>query len=311
VFAYIVRRLLYAIPILLGTTFILFLLFNVVPGDPALQLAGKHATPEVIQTIRAELGLDKPWYGQYFDMLRQLATFDFGRSYWTKQKITDMIVAGAGTSFSLGFPAFIISTSISLVIGLFIALYRGTIIDKTIVAFSVAAQSVSLLVYILAGQYLLAYQWGLFPISGYDPGMIERWQYLVLPILIFVFLSVAPELRFYRTIFLDELYQDYVRTARSKGLGTKTVMLRHVLKNAMIPILTNLVISIPFLILGSVLIESFFQIPGLGDLIVKAIANNDRPVLVSMTVLGTFAYIIFNLLSDILYAMVDPRVQLK
>lgn len=310
-FAYIVRRLLYAIPILLGTTFILFVIFNIVPGDPALQLAGKHATVESLATIRAELGLDKPWYLQYFDLLKQLLSFDFGRSYATKMKITDMIREGAGTSFSLTFPVFIMSTIISLVIGVVIAIKRGSLVDKTIVTLSVAAQSVSILVYILAGQYVLAYQWGWFPISGFDPSWVDRWQYFMLPWLIYLCLAVAPELRFYRTIILDELYQDYVRTARSKGLGTKTIMLKHVLKNAMIPILTNLVISIPFLILGALLLESYFQIPGLGDLIIKAIANSDRPVIISVTVLGTAAYIVFNLLSDIMYALVDPRVQLK
>ena len=310
-FAYIIRRLLYAVPILLGTTFILFVIFNVVPGDPALQLAGKHATVETIASIRAELGLDKPWYIQYFDLLKQLLSFDFGRSYATKMKISDMIIEGAGTSFSLTFPVFIMSTIISLVIGIVIAIKRGSFLDKFTVSMSVAAQSVSVLVYILAGQYVLAYQWGWFPISGFDPSWIDRWQYFLLPWLIYISLSVAPELRFYRTIFLDELYQDYVRTARSKGLGTKTIMMKHVLKNAMIPILTNLVISIPFLILGSLLIESYFQIPGLGDLIIKAISNSDRPVIISVTVLGTAAYIVFNLLSDILYALVDPRVQLK
>jgi peptide/nickel transport system permease protein len=311
VFAYIVRRLLYVIPILLGTTFLLFLLFNIVPSDPALARAGKHATAETIASIRAQMGLDKAWYLQYFDLLKQIVTLDFGRSWTTNQSVMDMIYEGAGTSFSLGFPALLISTAISIVIGLFIALYRGTLIDKTVVALSVAFQSISLLVYILAGQYVLAYLWGLFPISGYDPSWAGRWYYLSLPMGIFVFLSVAPELRFYRTVFLDELYQDYVRTARSKGLGMKTILLRHVLKNAMIPILTNLVIVLPFLILGSVLIESFFQIPGLGDLTVKAITNDDRPVLITVTILGTVAYVIFNLLSDILYAVVDPRVQLK
>lgn len=310
-FAYIVRRLLYVIPILLGTTFLLFLLFNIVPSDPALARAGKHATVETIATIRAQLGLDQPWYTQYLNLLGQVVTLDFGRSWSTNQRVMDMITQGAGTSFSLGFPAFLISTVISIVIGLFIALFRGTFLDKSIVAFSVLAQSVSILVYILAGQYVLAYQWGLFPISGYDPSFSGRWYYLALPMMIFVFLSVAPELRFYRTIFLDEMYQDYVRTARSKGLSTKVILMRHVLKNAMIPILTNLVIVLPFLILGSVLIESFFQIPGLGDLTVKAITNDDRPVLITVTILGTFAYVIFNLISDILYALVDPRVQLK
>lgn len=282
-----------------------------VPGDPALQLAGKHATVESIASIRAELGLDKPWYIQYINLLEQLTTLDFGRSYATKMKITDMIAAGAGVSFSLLFPVFILSTIISLLIGIVVAIKRGSFFDKTMVTLSVMAQSVSVLVYILAGQYVLAYKWDLFPISGFDPSWVYRWEYFMLPWIIYLCLAVAPELRFYRTIVLDELYQDYVRTARSKGLNEKTIMLKHVLKNAMIPILTNLVIAIPFLILGALLLESFFQIPGLGDLIIKAIANNDRPVLISTTIMGTMAYIVFNILSDILYALVDPRVQLK
>ncbi len=310
-FAYIVRRLLYAIPILLGTTFLLFLIFNVVPGDPALQLAGKYATAETIASIRHELGLDKPWYLQYVDMLKQLVTLDFGRSYATKQQITDMIIQGAGASFSLAFPAFMLATLMSIITGMILALYRGTWLDRGVVGLCVAAQSVSVLVYVLAGQYFLAYKMGWFPISGYDPSMIGRWQYLMLPGLIFISLSLAPSVRFYRTIILDEVYQDYVRTARSKGMGMKAIMLKHVLKNAMIPIITDLVISLPFLILGSLLLEGFFGIPGLGDLIVRAIANTDRPVLVSVTIFGTAAYVVFNLLSDVLYALVDPRVQLK
>lgn len=310
-FAFIIRRILYSIPILLGTTLLLFLIFNVVPGDPALQLAGKHASAESIATIRSELGLDRPWYEQYFSMLKQLLHFDFGRSYAYKTKITDMILDGAGASLSLMVPPFLISIILSLSLGIFVALKRGTWLDRTAVALSVAGQSISLLVYILAGQYFLAYKWGWFPISGYDTSFSGRWHFLVLPWIIYVVLSLAPQLRFYRTVVLDEMYQDYVRTARSKGLGTGPVMFRHVLKNAMIPIITDVVISIPFLILGALLLESYFSIPGLGDIIVRAIANNDRPVLMSMTVFGTLAYIVFNLISDILYALVDPRVELK
>lgn len=309
--AYILRRLLYGIPIVLGTTLLLFIIFNVVPGDPSLQLAGKHATAETIASIRAEYGLDKPLPVQYLNLLKQTVTFDFGRSYATKQRITDMIVDGAGPSFSLVAPPFFISLLVSLFVGIILAVYRGSILDRGVVAICVGAQSISVLVYILFGQYFLSYKAGAFPISGYDTGLIQRWQYLMLPGLIYIALALAPEVRFYRTLILDELYQDYVRTARSKGLAESTVLFVHVLKNAMIPVITNVVISIPFLILGALLLESFFGIPGIGDLITRAIGNSDRPVLIATTVLGTIAFVIFNIVSDVMYALVDPRVKLK
>lgn len=309
--AFIIRRILYGIPIVLGTTLLLFLIFTVVPGDPVLQVAGKHVTPELYATIKHEMGLDQPLYMQYFNWLKQMATLDFGRSYSTKQPIMDMIVDGAGVSFSLLFPPFVVSIIISLITGMVLAYYRGSILDRAAVAISVGMQSVSLLVYILAGQYFLAFHFGWFPISGYDPSWSGRWAYLMLPMIIDVVLTLAPEIRFYRTIILDELYQDYVRTARSKGLRDRTILLKHVLKNVMIPIITNVILALPFLILGALLLESFFSIPGLGDLIVRAIANSDRPVLISTTVIGTVAFVIFNIISDVLYAVFDPRVQLK
>lgn len=309
--AFILRRLLYGIPIILGTTLVLFIIFNVVPGDPALQLAGKHPTAEVLASIRAELGLDKSLPMQYVDLLKQLVTFDFGRSYATKQRIMDMLADGAGPSLSLSAPAFFLATVASLLVGMFVAFYRGTLLDRSIIALCVAGQSISVLVYILTGQYFLSYKAGLFPITGYEPTWDGRWAYLILPGIIFIILSLAPSIRFYRTILLDEIYQDYVRTARAKGLGERAIMFKHVLKNAMIPIITDLVINIPFLILGTLLLEGFFGIPGLGDLVVRAIRDTDRPVLVAITVLGTVAFVIFNIISDILYALVDPRVQLR
>ncbi len=308
---FLVRRIFYSIPILLGTTFLLFVIFNVVPGDPALQLAGKHPSAELLENIRREYGFDLPWYEQYWNMLMQLVRFDFGRSYAYKEEITSMIFRGLGASLSLLVPPFIISIFASLAVGIFVAMNRGNWIDKWAVALSVAGQSVSILVYILAGQYFLAYKLNMFPISGYSSSFIDRWQYLMLPAIIYILLSLAPQIRFYRTAVLDEMYQDYVRTAKSKGLGTFPVMFKHVLKNAMIPIITDVVISIPFLILGALLLESYFSIPGLGDTIVRAIQNGDRPVLMAMTIFGTFTFIIFNLISDVLYALVDPRVQLK
>lgn len=309
--AFIFRRILYGIPIVLGTTLLLFLIFNVVPGDPALQIAGRHATAETIASTRRELGLDRPLYLQYVDLVKHIVTLDFGRSYQTKQEITSMLWEGIGPSLSLAVPAFFIATLISLAIGILVATYRGTLTDRLIVAFCVGGQSISLLVYILAGQYFLAYRGGFFPISGYDPSWEGRWRYLLLPGIIFVLLTLAPQVRFYRTVILDEVYQDYVRTARAKGLRDRVIMFKHVLKNAMIPIITDIVINIPFLILGSVLLESFFAIPGIGDLVVRAISNSDRPVLMATTIMGTVAFVFFNILSDILYAVVDPRVQVK
>lgn len=326
--AFIIRRLLQGIPIVLSTTLLLFLLFNVLPGqDPAMIMAGKHATPEQLQTIRKEYGLDKSLPLQYLDMLRQTVTFDFGRSFATKEKISDILVRGAPVSFSLAAVPFFFTLITSVLLGFVLALNRGKWLDRSIVAICVGAQSVSILVYILGMQYCLAYlprvfypkseflrhffPAQIFPISGYESGIFERWYYLTLPGIILLAISVAPEIRYYRTVILDEIYQDYVRTAKAKGLGTRAIMLRHVLKNAMIPIITNTVLAIPFLLLGTLLLESFFGIPGIGDITVRAIANNDRPLLISTTVFATVAFVIFNIISDILYAMVDPRVQLK
>lgn len=328
---YLIRRILYAVPILLGTTLILFVVFKSIPGDPATIRAGRHATAEQIETIRKQMGLDRPYYVQYFKMLEGISRFDFGRSTaFGDQKVIDVIKRGAGVSFLLTAPPFFISILISILIGSLVALNRGTWFDKSAVAVTVGMQSVSVVVYIIAGQYLLAYlpkspelrdmfesnlltSWmvNLFQISGYDPSLFGKWQYFYLPWIILIALSLAPQVRFYRTIVLDELYQDYVRTARSKGLGTRAVMLVHVLKNAMIPIITDVVLSIPFLILGALLIESFFSIPGIGDLVVRAIQNSDTAMIMAITILGTVAYIVFNIISDLLYALVDPRVQLK
>lgn len=309
--SYVIRRVLYGIPIVLGATLILFLIFNIVPGDPALQLAGKHATPEAVANVRHQLGLDKSLTLQFWDFLKQVATLDFGRSYSTKQDIMEMFVAGAGTSLSLVLPPFLITVLISLLLGSIVAYYRGTWIDKSIVGLSVAGQSISILVYVLAFQYVLAYQWNWFPVTGYSSDWTSRWAYLVLPGIIYIAVGLSPSIRFYRTIILDEFYQDYVRTARAKGLGEKSVMLKHVMKNAMIPIITDLLVQLPFLILGSLILEKFFSIPGLGDITVRAITDLDRPVIIATTVLGTFCFVALNIVSDVLYALVDPRVKVS
>lgn len=308
---YIIRRLLYIIPVVLGVCLIIFLLFNVVAGDPAAILLGKHATADQILELRQELGLDKAWYYQYGDIVKSAFTFDFGRSWATKQQISEMFMQGAMPSLTLSLPAFLIGGVLSILISLVTAYYRGKGIDLFIRILSIAGMSISSLAYILFFQYFFAYKMGWFEISGYEYGFPDFIPYVLLPIFIWVVLSLGRDVRFFRTIMLDEIYQDYVRTARAKGLSELTVLLKHVLRNALIPIITYTVIQLPFLILGALLLESFFSIPGLGGLTLNAINASDFPVLKAVAILSSIAYILFGLLSDVLYTFVDPRVKLN
>ncbi|MBD66121.1 MAG: peptide ABC transporter permease [Halobacteriovoraceae bacterium] len=309
--SYIIRRALYMIPVLLGVCFIIFFLFNVVSGDPTAILLGKHASAEQMAELRDQLGLNKSLLMQYFDVVKSAFTFDFGRSWATKQQISTMIINGAIPSLTLTVPAFIISTFTSIIFALIVAYYRGKGIDLVIRITCIAMMSISSLAYILMFQHLLAFKWGLFEISGYEYGFPNFMYFVSLPILIWVILTLGPDIRFYRTLILDEIYQDYVRTARAKGLSEKVILLKHVLRNAMIPIITYTVVQIPFLIMGSLLLESFFSIPGLGSIIVDAINASDFPVLKAMTILTAIAYVLFTLLQDVIYTVVDPRVKLQ
>lgn len=308
---YIIRRLLYLIPVLLGVCALIFFLFNVVAGDPTALLLGKHASAEQMAELREQLGLNKSLFAQYFDVVKSAFTFDFGRSWSTKQLISNMIVQGAIPSLTLSIPAFFIATVTSIIFAVIVAYYRGKGIDLFIRVTCIAMMSISSLVYILVFQYLLAFKWGLFEISGYEYGFPNFLYYVSLPVIIWVVLSLGPDIRFYRTIILDEIYQDYVRTARAKGLSEKVILFKHVLRNAMIPILTYTVVQLPFLLLGALLLESFFSIPGLGGMTITALNSSDFPVLKAITILSAVAYIIFTLIQDILYTFVDPRVKLQ
>lgn len=308
--AYIVRRILYVFPVVVGVTLITFVLFNLVGGDPVLQKLGKHGSVEEAKILRHEMGLDLPLVEQYFFFLKQCITFDFGRSWSTQQTIGSMISAGIGPSLSLAIPAFATSVLLSILIALVLAFFRNSFIDKALVVTCLAGISVSLLVYIIAFQYILSYKMGMFPISGYEAGWTERWPYLLLPGIIWIVTSLGNDVLLYRTIVLDEIYQDYVRTARAKGLAEKFVLFKHVLKNAMIPIITNVVLEIPFLYTGSLLLENFFGIPGLGGMTVQALTSSDFPVIKAMTYVGSLLYVLFNLVSDLCYAFVDPRIKL-
>jgi peptide/nickel transport system permease protein len=310
-FNYVIRRLLYMIPVLLGVSLVIFILFNMIGGDPTAVLLGKNANAHAMAELREQLGLNKSLFMQYLDVVKSAFTFDFGRSWATRQEITYMIRQGAYPSLCLTIPAFVISTILSLIISLVVAFYRGKGIDLFIRFFCIAGMSVSALTYILAFQWLFAFKLGWFEISGFEYGFPDFLPYIALPVIIWILLSLGPDVRFFRTVILDEIYQDYVRTARAKGLSEITILLKHVLRNAMIPIITYTVIQIPFLILGALLLESFFGIPGLGGITLNALNSSDFPVIKAMSILSSVVYILFSLISDVLYTFADPRVKLK
>lgn len=299
------------VPTIIGVTLLTFLLFNVFGGDPAQRFAGKHATVEQVQKVREELGLNKSLPAQYFDFLKQIATFEFGRSWSSRQSIATIFADGISATLCLTSIPFLAAIVFSLIIALTCVYFRAGRFDKTVIFLCLAMMSTTSLVLIIGFQYFFAYKWGIFPISGWEPDWIGRWPYLFLPWLILFILDLGPSILVYRGVIMDEAFRDYVRTARAKGLEEKFIYLKHILKNAMIPIITIVVIEIPFLITGAVLVESFFGIPGLGGLLIKALQDSDFPVIKAMTVITALLYMLFNLISDVLYSLVDPRVKLK
>lgn len=310
--AYIIRRLLYTIPIVFGVLLLTFVLFNLVGGDVSLEIAGKGASQETIDEIREEYGLNKPlflaWDSQFLSHFKNALTFDFGRAR-DREPIVEKLKRGAGPSLSLTVPMFIITLTVSISLSLVIAFVRGSKWDVAAVVLCVAGMSVPYLSFILFGQYLLAYRLGWFPVY-FSPDLVVP-QYVALPILIGVIAGLGGNVRFYRTVVLDEMQSDYVRTAFAKGLSTRSVLFKHVLKNAMVPIITQVVLAIPFLFLGSLLLERFFGIPGLGDMMIAAIGARDYFVINAMTYIGAILFVVFNLITDICYSVVDPRVSFE
>ncbi len=325
-FAYIVRRVLYAIPILIGVNLITFALFFVVntPDDMArMQLGAKRVTPEAIVKWKAERGYDLPlvWNSKeesLFDKASRtifaqksakLFIFDFGYSE-DKRDIATEIQARMWPSLALAVPVFLVGLAVCITFALLMAFFRATYLDFWGVVLCVAMMSISTLFYIIGGQYIASKLWHLVPISGYAGGF-DAARFLVLPVVIGVISGVGASSRWYRTLFLEEMGRDYVRTARAKGLSETVVLFRHVLKNALIPILTGAVVVIPLLFLGSLLAESFFGIPGLGSFTIDAIQAQDFAVVRSMVFVGSVLYIVGLILTDISYTLVDPRIRLE
>lgn len=324
-FAYIVRRLLFAIPILIGVNFITFALFFMVntPEDMArAQLGAKQTTPEMIEAWKQERGYDKPLFVNtdesglatveqtlFYQESLKLFKFDFGQSDAGRQISTD-ILDRMGPSLAIALPTFLIGLITTIAIALLIVLFRGTVLDTVTMMIAVAIMSISGLFYIIAGQVLFSKILHWVPISGYSDGW-DAWRFLILPVMIGVFAGLGGGVRWYRSIFLEEMNKDYVRTARAKGLTEINVLFGHVLQNGFLPILTGVVVVIPTLFMGSLIMESFFGIPGLGSYTIDAINAQDFSIVKAMVFLGSVLYIIGLILTDISYTFFDPRVKLS
>jgi len=324
--AYIIRRALYAIPILIGVNLITFTLFFVVnsPDDMArLHLGVKRVTPEAIEKWKQERGYDKPLLYNasaagadrvtdtiFYEKSARLFVLDFGQSD-EGRAIGQDIRERMWPSLAIAIPVLLIGLLVNITFALLLAFFRASYIDLWGVVALVIMMSVSTLFYIIGGQYLIGKLMSLVPISGYDDSGLNALRFLLLPVFIGVIGGVGSGTRWYRTIFLEEMGKDYVRTARAKGLSELKVLFRHVLKNAMIPILTGVVVVIPTLFMGSLLLESFFGVPGLGSYTIEAIRNQDFAVVRAMVFLGSVLYILGLLLTDISYTLVDPRIRLS
>lgn len=323
--AYLVRRIAYGILVLVGVNLITFWLFFKVntPDDIArIQLGGKRITADAITKWKAERGYDKPllYNGAaqgaakftdtiYFEKSAAMFVLKFGQSDDGRDILYE-IRTRAGPSLAIAIPTFIVGLGLNVSFALMLALFRGTRFDLSSQVTLVVLMSISGLFYIIGGQYIFSKIWRLFPISGYD-GIVDGFRFLALPVVIGVISGIAGSTRLYRTIFIEEMSKDYVRTARAKGLGELTVMFRHVLKNGMIPILTGVVVVIPTLFMGSLLFESFFGIPGLGSYTIEAIQAQDFAIVRSMVFIGTVLYVAGLIATDISYTLVDPRVRIE
>jgi peptide/nickel transport system permease protein len=320
VLAYLLRRCAWGVATVLGVLLFLFALFFLVtePQDVARRALGEKAPPEAIAQWLTNHGYDKPavWNPAHpldtrlADHLHRMLFFEFGRSDADDVPIAQRLRAGVGPSLSVTLPLFLLGLPLALSLALLVAFFRETYIDRAGVVLCVLAMSVSMLIYILGGQFVLGRLLRWFPISGFDPDPSVLLRFVALPIFVGLLGGIGADVRFYRAVFLEESGRDYVRTARAKGAGDARVMARHVLPNALIPVLTNVVVEIPFLFTGSILLESFFGIPGLGSITVDAIAANDFATLRVMVYLGALLFIAGQVLTDVAYTLVDPRVRL-
>jgi len=310
--AYLIRRLWQMIPTLFGVVLLVFLLFKGFGGDPAEILGGLNATAAQVDAIRQQLGLNEPLWVQFGIFLRQIVTFDWGKSWATNEAVSHLFATRLPATLTVMTPILILETLLAIPFAIFVAYVRGSLTDRAIMVATTVALSISFLVYVIVGQYVFAFQLGLFPVQGWSDSVWTNLRvYAPLPVLLAVMVSLAPQTRLYRTFFLDEIGHDYVRTARAKGMTERVILLKHVLRNAMIPILTNVAVSLPGIFVGSFLIEVFFSIPGLGRELLLAVNRSDYPVIQAFAIYTAMITMAVNLATDVLYTLVDPRVVLK
>jgi len=312
-FLYIIRRISYAVPILIGVSLFTFFLFYLTSTPEQMarrNLSAKNPSRSQIHQWIAEHGYDKPRGQQFATYMKSLFLFDFGKSDTTNEPIGDRLRAGIWPSLQIQLLVFTGGVITDVFFAVYFAYYRGTYIDSWGRFVCVMMMSITYIVYIIGGQYVFGKLLQLSPIAGYHSG-VESWRFALLPMVVGILSGFGASTRLYRTFILEEINQDYVRTARAKGVSEKSVLFRHVLKNAAIPILTSVVISIPFLITGSLLLESFFGIPGIGSITVEAIFGQDFATVRATAFLFTILYIVGAIMTDISYALADPRIRLE
>ena len=310
--SYLLRRLWQMVPTLAGVVLGVFFLFKGFGGDPAEILAGLNASTEQVEQIREQLGLNRPVWEQLAIFVGQILQFDWGRSWATNEPVAQLFATRLPATLTVMTPILVLDALLAIPFALAVAAVRGSLTDRAIMVVTTVALSVSFLVYVIVGQWLFAFQLGWFPVQGWtDSVWTNLTTYAPLPVLLAVMVGISPQMRLYRSFFLDEIGQDYVRTARAKGLGERAVLMRHVLRNALIPILTNVSMQLPGIFVGSFLIEVFFSIPGIGREVMLAVNRSDYPVIQAVTIYLAVITMLINLLTDLLYKAVDPRVTLK
>lgn len=309
---YLTRRLLYGIPLVLGVTFISFLLMVYFGPDKTYELVGKNPTAEQIAEVRHALGYDRPFLLRYGDYVRQLLTFDLGLSDSTGEPVASILRQTVPVSIMLVVPGFILGNLLGLALGLVAAWYRGKWLDKLVMSASVVGMSISFLVIIIGLQVLLCTPYGLdlFPVRGWQVQDTGSYLYYVtVPTLALVLVTLGYNTRFYRAIMADEIEREHIRTLKAYGAGPAELLFRHVLKNGLIPVLTRLMFSVPFvLISGSLLLESYFGIPGVGLVTFNAITSGDQPILKAVVGLTGVLFVLALTVNDFLYTLVDPRL---
>jgi peptide/nickel transport system permease protein len=310
--SFVFRRVLQMVPTLAGVILLIFLLFKYFGGDPAEILGGLQASAAQIESIRKQLGLDRPVWEQLWIFVRQVVTLDWGQSWATKESVNHIFTSRLPATLTIMLPIMILEVVLAIACGMAVAYVRGSLTDRAVMVISTVALSISFLVYVIIGQYLFAFRLGWFPVQGWSTSTLTNLAvYAPLPVTLAVLVSLAPNTRLYRSFFLDEIGHDYVRTARAKGVPERSILFKHVLRNSMIPILTNVATQLPGVFIGSFLIEVFFSVPGLGREVFLAVGRSDYPVIQAVTVYLAVLTMVINLVTDLLYKLVDPRVVFK